>query len=426
MPKIREKLANLRQNLKKSKRSVRRVCMFCVSALVLFGVMISCQNINVETETLQPPVISNGEADGRYTVTPSRGQSVTITDPNGGASIYYTLDGSTPTDVASASNFLYSGPIILSGTQDATTINARAFKENLRDSPVATKTFRLAWRQMSASLATGRMGHGVVEVDGKIYIIGGFTGNYTNPTNTCEVYNIATGEISDLGYPLNSARASFGIAVLNKKIYVIGGTVAGVPSNTIEVFDTQSPGNWDTLPDVLPVALDNLCAAVYGNTIYIFAGDDINGAVNSIYSYVPGGNPAAVSLSTGTYSGRRYFQVASFSTKILILGGSITTTIKDVIAFDPADLSITIDPPNDLSSVRKCFAAACSSSGIYLFGGCPANTDASKYSSASGEIPEFDMPVALEWPAASTAGSHIYVFGGTTTTPVKAIYRFTP
>ncbi len=195
------------QNCEKSKTTIIGYVVLVLFMLILPMVMISCQNINVETETLQPPVISNGESDGRYTVTPARGQTVTITDPNGGAAIYYTLDGSTPTDVASASNYLYSGPITLTGTQDTTIVNARAFKENLRDSPVATKSFRLAWKQMSATMATARMEHGVVEVDGKIYIIGGFTGQYTNTTNTCEVYNVATGEISDLGYPLNSARA---------------------------------------------------------------------------------------------------------------------------------------------------------------------------------------------------------------------------
>lgn len=62
-----------------------------VSGLAVFALLaaaLSCQNINVETETLQPPVISNGEADSRYSVTPVRGRSVTITDPNGGADIF--------------------------------------------------------------------------------------------------------------------------------------------------------------------------------------------------------------------------------------------------------------------------------------------------------------------------------------------------
>ena len=60
--------------------------------------------------------------------------SVTLTCATNGATIYYTLDGSTPT----TSSTLYSGPIALTKT---TMVKARAFKSGYASSDVFTRTF---------------------------------------------------------------------------------------------------------------------------------------------------------------------------------------------------------------------------------------------------------------------------------------------
>lgn len=337
------------------------------------------------------------------------------------------MNGSTPTNTVSATNFLYTVSFNLAGTEDTTTVKARAYKPGLRESAVASKTFELAWKEMTDTLATARMGHGAVEVDGKIYIIGGFTdASFGSTTADCEVYDVGTGSVSDLGYDLNFARAAFGIAVLGKKIYVIGGTVGGSPSDSIEVFDTQNPGNWVTVVDQLPVVLDNLCAAVSGGVIYIFAGDDGNGPVNSIYSYTPGSDPSPVLLSIGTYVGRTYFQAVPVGAEILLIGGSMTT-IKDVSSFDPS--GSTISDLTDLTTESYMFAAAPFIGNVYLFGGRTYLSVTRKYSAVEGESMDFTMPAALELPAAAGSGGYIYVFGGLinmSSPPVNTIYRFTP
>ena len=60
--------------------------------------------------------------------------SVTLTCATAGASIYYTLDGTTPTE----SSTLYTGPIALTRT---TTVMARAFKSGYARSDVFARTF---------------------------------------------------------------------------------------------------------------------------------------------------------------------------------------------------------------------------------------------------------------------------------------------
>ena len=71
-------------------------------------------------------------AGGSYTTA----QSVTISDATSGASIRYTLDGSTPT----ASSTLYSGPISVTAT---TTVSAIAIASGMTNSPVASATYTI-------------------------------------------------------------------------------------------------------------------------------------------------------------------------------------------------------------------------------------------------------------------------------------------
>jgi hypothetical protein len=79
----------------------------------------------VATPTFSPP-------GGQFTTT----QSVTIADGTTGASIRYTVDGSTPT----ASSTLYTGPITVAAS---TTINAIGLKAGMTNSSVGSATFTI-------------------------------------------------------------------------------------------------------------------------------------------------------------------------------------------------------------------------------------------------------------------------------------------
>lgn len=75
--------------------------------------------------------------------------SVTITCTTTGATIHYTIDGSTPT----ASSTTYSSPIAISAT---TTVKAIAIKSGMTDSEVASKTFTKSSGGGSKSVTIGR------------------------------------------------------------------------------------------------------------------------------------------------------------------------------------------------------------------------------------------------------------------------------
>jgi hypothetical protein len=83
------------------------------------------------TVTVATPVFSPG--GGTY----GAAQNVTISDSTGGASIRYTLDGSTPT---STTGTLYSGPVSISSTA---TLKAVGYKSGDTTSAVASATYTI-------------------------------------------------------------------------------------------------------------------------------------------------------------------------------------------------------------------------------------------------------------------------------------------
>ena len=86
------------------------------------------------TTVAATPVISTGTISGL--VASSGAQVVTLSDSSSGASIYFTLDGTTPT----ANSHLYSTPFIV-GSSSAQTLTAIAIGSSYTNSAAATQTF---------------------------------------------------------------------------------------------------------------------------------------------------------------------------------------------------------------------------------------------------------------------------------------------
>jgi hypothetical protein len=86
---------------------------------------------------------------GNYT----SAQSVTLTSATSGASVYYTVDGSTPTTSSTA----YTGPIFVGVSQ---TIKAIATKETFSYSTVGTFIYSITVQAPTFSVAAGAYGPG--------------------------------------------------------------------------------------------------------------------------------------------------------------------------------------------------------------------------------------------------------------------------
>ena len=126
--------------------------------------------------------ISAADIVGAPTANPTTGiytenQSVTLTSSTGGATIYYTTDGSEPTitgGVTGGTTAKYTAPIAVTGTEGqsiTTTIKAIAVKSGMQDSSVETFTYTIKQESqtpdvpdVTAPSITTQPGNATVEV----------------------------------------------------------------------------------------------------------------------------------------------------------------------------------------------------------------------------------------------------------------------
>jgi len=133
-----------------------------------------------------------------------------------------------------------------------------------------------------------RGGLGVAVVNGKIYAIGGYTGNgystlSSEVVGTNEEYDPAT-DTWAFKVPLPTPRYAFATAVCQNKIYCIGGYTSNITVTGInEVYDPATD-TWETKA-AMPTARSSVQANVVGGKIYLIGGYP-NGAFNEVYDPV--------------------------------------------------------------------------------------------------------------------------------------------
>ncbi|HQB41190.1 MAG: SUMF1/EgtB/PvdO family nonheme iron enzyme [Candidatus Cloacimonadales bacterium] len=159
-----------------------KVLSIIVMAMLLLMVLTGCDDKTTEPKTeriAKPTFTPNG---GTF----SSAQTVTIQCETEGVIIRYTINGEDPTEQST----IYTSPISIAQT---TTIKAKAFKEGLESSPVATATFTI-----NITITD------TVETPG-------FTpaeGNYSVPQNislTCATYGAAVYYTTDNSEPTQSS-----------------------------------------------------------------------------------------------------------------------------------------------------------------------------------------------------------------------------
>lgn len=125
----------------------------------------------------------------------------------------------------------------------------------------------------------------LAEVNGRLYLVGGYTESFSNPTN--EVWSLGRGDTTWTDEPdLATRRGALATASAGGKLVALG----GVDENRTVLASTEifTPGvGWTMGPD-LSIPREHVGAAATGETVYAIAGRNVDGATAAVESLVVG------------------------------------------------------------------------------------------------------------------------------------------
>ena len=125
----------------------------------------------------------------------------------------------------------------------------------------------------------------LAELGGRLYIVGGYTGGLSNPTN--EVWSLGPGEPAwTLEPDLATRRGALATGSAGGKLVAVGGVDEnGDVLSTTEIF---TPGTgWSAGPN-LSIPREHLAAAGAGDKVYAIGGRNPGGATRSAESFIIG------------------------------------------------------------------------------------------------------------------------------------------
>jgi hypothetical protein len=176
---------------------------------------------------------------------------------------------------------------------------------------------------------------GVAELDGKIYVMGGYPSSRVT-VRTVQVYDVAQNRWS-FTTPLPIALNHQMPAAVNGRVYVIGGqTDAGNTSFTNTVFEyNPATTNW-TRKTPMPTARSAGAAAVLGNLIYVAGGRPPRGADFAVYDTTTDRWTPLTNMPTA----RNHLAACVIDGKVHVVGGRLgagfTSAMTNILeVFDP-------------------------------------------------------------------------------------------
>ena len=277
-----------------------------------------------------------------------------------------------------------------------------------------------------AELPTPRYAAAVVEVHGRVYVIGGVD-EANNAVTTVELYDPAEDSWKS-GAAMPTARGVLGCSAVDGKIYLVGGTLNGPDKfATVEAYDPERD-QWRRVAD-LSTARNALSAATVAGRIYALGGwgIDPNGRAKD-FATVETYDPVTDQWSTAAAmpTARSHMTTLVVNDRIYTVGGWMMragreTALAQVEVYDPETDSW--DRVADLPTARWLAASAVIDGRIYVLGGWAVTPDGRRIATSTVEV--FD-PASGEWArdtdmatpraghAAVAAGvDEILVLGGT-------------
>ena len=225
------------------------------------------------------------------------------------------------------------------------------------------------WRE-KADMPTPRCALATVVVNGKIYAIGGSAdtpGKLNMPLATIEEYDPVTDKWTKKA-DMPTSRNSFSASVVDGKIYVIGGYNGGRLSS-MEEYDPVTD-KWSQKAPI-NVPRNFLSTSVVNGKIYAMGG--IAGGL-VVLSTVEEYDPVTDTWTkrTDMPTPRSAFGISAVKEKIYVIGGAINAAFqmsKTVEEYDTVTDSWT--KRNDISTARVALSASAINGKIYAIGGGP-------------------------------------------------------
>jgi uncharacterized repeat protein (TIGR01451 family) len=199
------------------------------------------------------------------------------------------------------------------GDSDMAPISVAAQTSGLTDQATIKTTVPLAtgWTDL-ASNPHGMRQSGVVYYNGKLYVIGGYTGS---AATYVDIYDIATNTWTS-GTPVPVATSWWDCVEIGGKIYCAGGyTTAG--QTTLRIYDIAT-NSWTTGAAMSAMRYSYAGVAVNGK--YYVIGGYTGSYMNTIWAYDPAMDTWNYSLPNMT-TARRYHMAGVIGTKIYVVGG---------------------------------------------------------------------------------------------------------
>jgi len=215
-------------------------------------------------------------------------------------------------------------------------------------------------------MPTARSALAVGVVNGKIYAIGGHTFNPSIPayltTNIVEEYNPVSNTWATRA-SMPTPRCFFAAVSVNGKIYAIGGSSGDSDVATVEEYDPLS-NTWSEKAS-MPTARRQLSASVANNKIYATGGYGIGGNLKVVEEYDPIANTWATKASMPN---RRFDHVSASVGESIFLFGDFSGPINNIVEkYSPSTDSWSLKTPMPEGSFDG-FAASVVNDKVYVIG----------------------------------------------------------
>ena len=205
-----------------------------------------------------------------------------------------------------------------------------------------------------------------VTLGGKLYLIGGFDGRWGPVADVWSYDPEADTWVQKAGLP--TPRGALGAAVVEGKIYAIGGVGASGDLGTTEVYDPATD-TWTGLSP-MPAARDHIAVAVSQGKIYVAGGrlGSFARNLNANQAYDPSTDTWADLAPLPT--ARSGNTAAAATDRVFVFGGEATAgTFDSNEAFDPSTNTWAIMPP--MPTARHGLGAVALNNRVYVLAGGP-------------------------------------------------------